>query len=1324
MIVATWNLNSIRARSEHLLSWLERAAPDVACLQELKVEETNFPLDAVHEAGYHAAVYGQPTYNGVAILSREEPQGVLRGFSDGDDEDDQARLIAATVDGVRVVSAYFPNGGEPGSAKHEYKLAWMARLRAYLELHCDPSQPLVLCGDFNVAPRDIDVAHPDAWADSVLCRQDVRDALETIREWGLVDTLRIHEQGPGHYSWWDYRKMAWQRDDGLRIDHVFATEPLAGLCTGVRIDRDERAKDKPSDHVPVVATFGVDGVSVADAAETGAAAGAASDAASAGGGSAPAASAATSAAGAGVETDRLRRDRPKLVLIDGHSVAYRAFFGLPLYDRHGKVTFSNSKGEFTNAVYGFANTLIKTWTEQRPDYMVVAFDLGRTFRDDMFEDYKGTREKMPDEMSSQMDRIFQLVEAFDIPAVTAEGFEADDILGTLARRGDADGMDVLIVTGDSDAFQLIDDHVRVQAPGRLWSDVNVYDADAIRERYGLAPMQLIDYKALVGDSSDNIPGVRGVGKKTAGPLLQEYASVEGIYDHIDDVEPARARNALAAGHEMALLSKDLITIRTDVPIELEWDACAAFEYDRDKIEALFDELEFRSIRNRLPPGGRTARIEADQAPGAGGSGEPTAAVPGPGEPAAATGSERSASSDSDSGSGLTARTSAGRASATTGAVSATTGAVSAADQMSMFGDEVSPGAGAGAADADDRPSVTQTTIVTDRKALEALADELRAADMVSFDVESTSTDQMRADLVGIALATREGHGYYVPVGHAAARHTGAAASGDAADGDADQLPLAEVIEVLGPVLAADDVPKVAHNAKYDMAVLRRAGMEVGGLAYDTMLAEFLIDPGGRLGLKHLAQSRLGIEMTEITDLIGTGKKQITMAQVPIARAAPYAAADVDMTLRLMGQQASALDQTGLRPLLDDLDLPLLPVLLDMEQAGVLVDAEMLGQMSEELAARLIAIEDEVYGLVGAPFNINSPQQLGEILFEGLKLEAPRARKTRTGRVSVAADVLESMRGMHPVIDLVLEHRQISKLKGTYVDALPRLVNPETGRVHTSFNPTGAVSGRLASQDPNLQNIPIRTDLGREVRRAFIVPDGWKMIAADYSQVELRVVAHLSNDPGLRAAFAAGEDIHRATAATVLGVRPEDVTPDQRSFAKRVNFGLLYGMGARSLARQAGISLGDAQEFIDAYFDGFPNIKSYIEDTKRKAREDLYVETLLGRRRNFPILAASATDSRTRMMQAAAEREAVNHPIQGTAADIIKQAMIDVHRRLAEGGYQARMLLQVHDELVLEAPEDEVEAVSALLKETMEGAYPLDPALKVDLGTGDNWLEVK
>ena len=1247
MIIATWNVNSIRMREARLLAWLERAAPDVLCLQELKVADEAFPRSALEKLGYHVATHGQPTYNGVAVVSRQAPAEVLRGLDDGVD-DAQARLIDVRLGDLRVLSAYVPNGGTVGSDKWDYKLAWLERLRAYLERRCDPNEPLALCGDFNVAPHDTDVARPEAWADSVLCHPFSRQALERVRDWGLIDAVRAQHPGGGPWTWWDYRNLGFQRDDGLRIDHVFLTRPLAALLTGAVVHRAERGGEKPSDHAPVVVTL-------SDGAEGGAAATRAASAAAA---VAPPGKA--SRKGHAERPDQAEADeavlapagdgdRPKLMLIDGHSVAYRAFYGLPLYDRGGRPAFSTKSGEFTNAVYGFANMLIKSWTDERPAYMAVAFDLGRTFRDDLYPEYKGTRDKMPDELVPQIDRIMQLVQAFGLPAVTVDGFEADDILGTLARRGAADGLDVIIVTGDSDAFQLIDEHVRVLAPGRLWSDVAVHDVEAVRARYGLRPEQLIDYKALVGDSSDNVPGVRGIGEKSALPLLATYGSVERVYEHLEQVTPNRVRNALEGNREMADLSKRLVTIRTDVPIDLDWERCAVGAYDRQAVEALFDELEFRGIRERLPPGGGAVAVEPED-------GRPL---------------ER----------------------------------VTRGGQMAMFGPAE------GRAPAPERASDaggTAVTVVRDMAALEKVIDAVRSAGLVCFDTETTSTDPLRADLVGVAVTGAPGTGAYVPVGHQ----------------DGRQLAREQALDALRPLLEDQALPKVAHNAKYDMAVLRLAGVEVRGPLYDTMLAEFVLDPGARMGLKSLALSRLGVEMTDISELIGSGRNQITMAGVPVEDAARYAAADVDMTLRLHGLQQGRLEEAGLRPLLEQVELPLLPVLVDVELTGVLVDVELLARMSADMQSRLAHIEARAHELVGAPFNLGSPQQLGQVLFESLGLTAPGARRTATGQVSVAADVLESMRGQHEVVDLVLEHRQLAKLKGTYVDALPTMVNPRTGRVHTSYNQTGAVSGRLSSQDPNLQNIPIRTDLGREVRRAFVVPQGWRMIAADYSQVELRIAAHLADDPGLKAAFAAGQDIHRATAATVLGVRPEAVTPDQRSFAKRVNFGLLYGMGVRSLASQAGIPTAEAQEFVDAYFAGFPNIRDYIERTKRQARERGYVETILGRRRYFPVLASATRDTRTRVMQAAAEREAINHPMQGSAADIIKIAMARVHAALHDGGHRARLLLQVHDELVLEAPEEEVEAVAALVRRTMEGAYALDPELKVDIGIGANWLEVK
>jgi DNA polymerase-1 len=936
----------------------------------------------------------------------------------------------------------------------------------------------------------------------------------------------------------------------------------------------------------------------------------------------------------------------KILLLDGHSLAYRAFYGLPLYDSSGRPRFSTASGEFTNAVYGFASMLFKVWNDEKPDYIAAAFDKGRTFRDDMYAEYKGTRAKMPDELTPQIERIMQLVQAFGIPAITAESYEADDILGTLAKRAARDGLEAIVVTGDSDAFQLIEPNIKVLTSGRQYSETTTYDEALIQERYGLTPPQLIDFKALKGDTSDNVPGVKGIGEKGATQLLQQYGSVENIYAHLAEVTPARAKAALEANREMAFLSKDLVTIRTNVPLDVTWPDCEVHSYNRTQVEALFDELEFKTLRHRLPGGGTAQR-------------EPI--IP------------------------------------------------SKAQQISMFGEaETAPKAAVKQPIKIERPTIAKAIVVDDERALQSLVSELKKADFIAFDTETTGTDPLLAELVGISLSVTEGEGYYLPIGHV----------------DGKQLPREKVIDALKPVFENEQLAKVGHNAKYDMAVLHEAGIEVRGLKFDTMLGAFLIEPGAPIGLKKLAKSQLAIDMTEIDELIGTGKKQITMAQVAIAEAAAYAAADADVTLRLLHVQQPKLEELGLRKLLNTVDMPLVPVLLDMELAGVKIDAAFLGEMSQRFEARLKEIEQAVYTLVGFEFNLNSPAQLGDALFGKLGLKAPGERKTSTGKVSVAADVLESMQGMHPVIDLILEQRQLSKIKGTYLDALPKLVNPKTGRVHTSFNQTGAVSGRIASQDPNLQNIPIRTELGREVRRAFIVEQGNVMIAADYSQVELRIAAHIANDPGLRAAFAAGQDIHRATAAKVLNVPLDQVTSDQRSFAKRVNFGLLYGMGTQSLAQQAGISMQEAQQFVDAYFAGFPNIKHYIDETKKRAKTEGYVETLLGRRRYFPILQTQTRDARTNIMQRSAEREAINHPIQGTAADIIKLAMINIHAELIKRQLTARLILQVHDELILEAPQKEAAEVAELVRELMENAYQINPPLKVEVGVGLNWDAVK
>ncbi len=933
----------------------------------------------------------------------------------------------------------------------------------------------------------------------------------------------------------------------------------------------------------------------------------------------------------------------KLLLIDGHSLAFRAYHALP-------PTMTTRSGEPTNATFGFVSMLLNVLKEQQPDYVAVAFDVGDTFRHREFPDYKGHRERMPDDLRQQVERIQQVVQAFNIPIFTKDGYEADDVLGTLAKQAEAQGVYTTIVTGDRDIVQVVSDKTSVLTSGRKFSDTIVYTPETVQERWGLAPQQLIDLKALLGDTSDNVPGVKGVGEKGATDLIKTFGSLEGVYEHLDQVTAKRTREALEAGRDSAFLSKHLVTIVTDVPdVRLDLDACRLQDYDQDKVIELFRELEFRSLLDRLPPSTR-AKPPVEAGPGG---------------------------------------------------------------QLTLFGQEAPAQAATSAA----APS-PYVVIDTDAKLAE-LVQTLQGAELIAFDTETTSTDAQQAELVGIAVAWGEGSSAYVPVGHKLPTGNGQWLT---VNEPPAQLPMEVVIGALKPVLEDDKSEKAAHNAEYDLTMLARHGIRPAGPLFDTMIAQWLIDPGSRgLGLKNVAWQRLGVEMTPISELIGTGKNQTTMDTVPIAVAARYAAADTDMTWRLVPLLRQDLEERALTRLFREVEMPLVPVLVDMQMAGILLDVPYLQQMSRDLRRRLLEIEQEIYKLVGYTFNINSTQQLSDVLFGTLGLPTAGLKKTQSGHYSTAAGVLEDFKGMHPVIDLILEQRQISKLVSTYVDALPALVNPRDGRLHTSFNQTGAETGRLSSSNPNLQNIPVRSELGREIRRAFVAAPGCKLLAADYSQVELRILAHISQDEAMLAAFRAGADIHRATAATIYNVPPEQVTPEQRSIAKMVNFATSYGVSAFGLASRTSLNRTEAQAFLDAYFKTYPGIRRYVDETIRTAREQGYVETLLGRRRYFPILKSRGGSQADRQQ---AERAAINHPIQGTAADIIKMAMIRLHAALAERGLQSRMLLQVHDELVLEVPDGELAEVAPLVREIMEGAYQLDAALKVDMEVGPNWFEME
>jgi DNA polymerase-1 len=914
----------------------------------------------------------------------------------------------------------------------------------------------------------------------------------------------------------------------------------------------------------------------------------------------------------------------KLVLIDGHALAYRAFHALP-------EDMKTSQGELTNAIFGFTSMLLNVLREEHPTHVAVTFDKGLTFRHDMYPDYKAHRIKMPEEMRSQMERIRQVVETLGIPVFEQEGYEADDLLGTLARQAQDQEVDTLIVTGDMDLLQLVDEHTRVLTSRWRFSDTVTYDPEGVKQRYGLPSTQLVDLKAMVGDKSDNIPGVPGIGEKTGVKLLQQYGSLENVYEHLDEIQ-TRFRNKLEAGRDLAFLSHRLATIVRDVPIQLDLDACRLRSFNREQVMDLFHELEFRSLVERA------LEVEQPQQPGS-------------------------------------------------------------PHQLSLFG---------------ETPAITPTVtpsadyqVVTDKESLHQLVARLANAPALTIDTETTHTDPMQAALVGVALTDAPQRGYYIPV--------------SAPPGD-PQLEMGMVIEALAPLLNDAGRPKYGHNLKYDLTVLKRAGARLEGLAFDTMVAEWLINPASKnLGLKNLAWARLRQRMTPITDLIGKGKDQLTMQQVPVARAAPYACADVDMTHRLVAILEAELKEKYLWSLFTEVEMPLMPVLAEMEMTGVRLDTALLEHMSGELSTRLGELEVHIHEMVGYAFNVNSTQQLSDALFKTLALPSQGLRRTKSGYFSTAAGVLERLRGKHPVIDLILEQRGLAKLKSTYVDALPQLVNPHTGRLHTSYKQTGTVTGRLSSSDPNLQNIPIRTPLGRQVRRAFVADPGWKMIAADYSQVELRVMAHISGDEGLLSAFARGEDIHASTAAAIMGVPLEKVTPDMRRVAKAVNFGLSYGQTAYGLAQATGLTQAEAEDFIKAYFERFPKVREYIDRTKALATRQGYVETLLGRRRYFPELQPGSRAAHH--VRQAAERMAINAPIQGTAADIINIATIHLHQALQERSLRARLILQVHDELVAEAPDEEVATVAPLMREVMENAFELKAPLKADLKVGQNWEQM-
>jgi DNA polymerase-1 len=926
---------------------------------------------------------------------------------------------------------------------------------------------------------------------------------------------------------------------------------------------------------------------------------------------------------------------PTLYLIDGHALAYRMYFALTAGGSSQR--WLTSTGEPTAGIYGFARELLRILEQEKPDYLAVAFDTGKTFRDKIFPEYKATRAKMPEDLRPQIERIRQMVDIFNIPRLEMEGYEADDVLGSAAGWAAKQGLGVKIITGDRDLLQLVNERTIVYLAG---DDKNFITPQDVLDKLHVRPEQVVDYKALVGDKSDNIPGVAGVGEKTTENLLTKYGTLDNIYAHLEEIEP-RWRNKLEAGKESAYMSYKLAAIRTDLPVTIDLEQARTEVFEPAKVESLFRELEFRSLVEKLK------KIT-----------------------------------------GASAETPAGT------------------KQMSLFSEAAAPATSA-VTESHPQEKKLKVNVVDSAANLATLTDALSKASVISFDTETTSTDEMTASLVGISLAVKAGEGYYIPVGHNIGK----------------QLPLEKVIAALRHPMTDSRIPKIGHHLKYDFIMLARSGLRAEPLGFDTMVAEWVIDPSSRhLGLKNMSDARLGESMTHIEELIGTGKNQLSMAEVGIAKAAPYAAADAETTLRLRPLLEKELKRfPKLWNLFVEIEIPLIPVLADMEMAGIALDKNFFAKFSKELSERIAKLEEQVHEAVGKPFNLNSTQQLSEVLFGVLKLTPPdKGRKTASGHYSTAAGVLDELSGQHPVVDMILEYRELTKLKSTYVDALPLQIHPEDGRVHTSFSQTTAVTGRLSSSDPNLQNIPTRTDLGRRVRRGFLADPGNVLVSLDYSQIELRIVAHMAGDQAMLNAFRAGQDIHATTAAAIYGVPLEKVTKEMRRHSKAINFGLIYGMSAFGLTRTTDLTLAESQDFVEAYFKQFPGVKKYLDGIRKEATQNGYVETMLGRRRYFPNLKGSVNQ----VVRAREEREAINAPIQGTAADIMKIAMIKIPPALAKAGLHGKMLLQVHDELVVECPRPELNELVRVVRNIMEKAYKLDIPLTTEARWGTNWDELK
>ena len=1150
MQIMTWNVNSLKAREDFVFEYLDEAQPDVVCMQELKLETDAVPRELFEQRGYEVAIHGQRQWNGVLIASKKPIKNVTTGLPDGDEG--QSRLIACEIANLKLVNLYCPQGQREDSPKFQYKLKFYQALRQWISDTYKPSDNLLIVGDLNIAPLKTDVWDVGAFKDVPTYHPLEHEEWKQLVAFGLEDIVLPYIE-PGQFTFWDYRGSRFRLNQGMRIDHALATKSVATWSTDAAIDREARKKrndNAPSDHAPVTVTL--DPMAKSKPASR-------------------------------------KSTKPRVILIDGNSLLYRAYFAIP-----GNLT--TDAGLHTNAIYGFALMFGKILAGKLPEFGAMVFDApGKTFRDDEYPEYKAQRPSMPPELKEQLPAVEHMVAEHDFPILRVEGYEADDVIGTLTKQAIAAGYEVRIVSGDKDFAQLIGPDVRMLDTLR---DI-VFDADVVQKKWGVTPEKFIDHLALLGDTADNIPGVPGIGQKTSASLLERFGTLDGIYENIEQLKGKQKSN-LIEFRDQAYMSRRLATIDVNVPLDVGLEDLGLSEPNTEKINQVYREFEFYSL------------LSDDEQP--------------------QTAEEQ-------------------------------THAVTVCKDANSF-----------------------SQFITTH------SDQLLAV-TPAFEQPSHLTGA----LVGAAVAT-DTEAVYLALGEA--------------NGSLGEAGL----QALKIYLEDESKPKVVHNLRDVLCLLSRHAIELKGVIGDLQSASFLVDPNKLLPhrLDQIVKEYLHRTIEPLKRLTGSGKSEKQLAELKVDDVAAWTCQLAAATAQAWPKVKERLEQEGQAKLLAELSMPMSAVLAEMQLSGIRVDSDDLEQMGDEFGDRKTDVEQEIYQLAGSKFNIGSTKQLAKVLFEDLEL--PVIKKTKTG-YSTAADVLERLAQKHDIAKLILRQRALAKLINTYTSVLREAVSPEDGRVHCTFQQTTGVSGRLITTDPDLQRTPIRSDDGKRIRQAFLPKESWTLISADWSQIELRVLAHFSKDPRLVSAFRDEIDLHRVTAAQLYEVAESDVTTEQRTVGKTVNFATIYGQGATALGQQLGLTRNEAKKMIDRYFELYAGVRKWLDETVAAAHESGFVSTILGRKRYIPELSSNNFSDR-----AYGERIAANTPIQGSAADICKLAMLEINRRMKAAGFEAKMVLQIHDELLFEAPGNEVEAVTDVVRQCMEHPCELDVPLKVDIGAGASWAE--